>query len=492
MEAASNTANQPIAWRWEHSYTSLPDQFYTHVQPEPADSPELVLLNEELITSLGLDPAGLRSEDAAAVLTGTVLPQGADPIAQAYAGHQFGNFTMLGDGRAILLGEHLTPKGERVDIQLKGSGRTPYSRGGDGKAALGPMLREYLISKAMHGLGIPTTLSLAVATTGERVFRETDLPGAVLTRVARSHLRVGTFEFAARYLGGNAVRSLADYAIARHFPGLAEANQPYRELWLAVAARQTELIARWMGVGFVHGVMNTDNVSIAGETIDYGPCAFMDAYDPATVFSSIDQLGRYAYGQQPAITRWNLARFAEALLPLFDDKPDDALVWAQEAVNQLEAKVHSAWLSVFRVKLGLPGETPDDEALIKDWLALLHRHRLDFTNSFRHLGESPDQIAKASNREANAEFAAWYERWRQRIKDPEAARRVMRRNNPALIPRNHLVEKALHDAAEEQDLAPLRRLLDVLCHPYKDQPQYADLCQPAPPTDLPYRTFCGT
>ncbi|MEM7577999.1 MAG: protein adenylyltransferase SelO family protein, partial [Planctomycetota bacterium] len=384
------------------------------------------------------------------------------------------------------------PDGRRVDVQLKGSGRTPYSRGGDGRAALGPMLREHLISEAMHGLGIPTTRSLAVVATGEPVYRETELPGAVLTRVASSHLRVGTFEYAARFLGPDAVKALADHAIARHFPECLNADRPYQAFWNGVAQRQTELIAAWMGVGFVHGVMNTDNAAIAGETLDYGPCAFLDAYDPATVFSSIDQFGRYAYGQQSAIARWNVARLAETMLPLFDETPADALAWAQDAVDALEAKMHAAWEQVMRRKLGLHNQASTDGELIHDLLAWMHESNLDFTNTFRSLPVASDDLANATGAFATDTFRAWHARWRSRWTDPAAVKSLMRKSNPALIPRNHRVEAALSAAVNEGEFTQFDRLLDVMQSPYDDQPQHADLQEPAPETDPPYRTYCGT
>ncbi|MEM8784188.1 MAG: YdiU family protein [Planctomycetota bacterium] len=479
-------------WRWNHTYAALPDAFYTAVPPTPAPAPSLVVFNATLARSLGLAADRLGGEHGAAIFSGSALPGGAEPIAQAYAGHQFGNFTMLGDGRAILLGEHLTPDDRRVDVQLKGAGRTPYSRGGDGKAALGPMLREHLIGEAMHGLGIPTTRSLAVIVTGEPVYRETELPGAVLTRVADSHLRVGTFEYAARFVGPDAVQALADYAIARHFPEVRDADRPYRALWEAVARRQAELIARWMGVGFVHGVMNTDNVAIAGQTLDYGPCAFLDAYDPAAVFSSIDQFGRYAYGNQPTITRWNLARLAEALLPLFDETPEAALAWAQEAVDGLERTLFDAWLNEMRKKLGLDGTDEGDEALINDWLSWMQADKLDFTNTFRGLSaalvDTPDTDACF----ASEPFRAWQARWLDRIADRTATAERMRQHNPAFIPRNHRVEAALDAAVQNGDLDPYRRLLAALARPYDDQPKHDELREPAPANAPPYRTFCGT
>ncbi len=493
----SSSGVQPkcAGWRWEHSYAALPQAFYAPGRPAGARSASLVAFNAELAAALGLDVDALNSPHGAQVLSGSTLPEGARPIAQAYAGHQFGNFTMLGDGRAILLGEHITPAGERFDVQLKGAGQTPYSRGGDGRAAVGPMLREYLIGEAMHGLAIPTTRSLAVTTTGETLQRVTPLGGAILTRIAESHLRVGTFEYAAQYDGPDAVKTLADYAIDRHYPELREAEHRYRELWLAVAQRQAELVARWMGIGFVHGVMNTDNVSIAGQTIDYGPCAFIDAYDPATVFSSIDRFGRYAYGNQPAITQWNLARLAEVLIPLFDEDPTQGLAWAREAVDDFSARFRDAWLGVMRRKLGLFDAEPDDDDLVRDLLTSMKEHRADFTNTFRALAHAADDASHVPAL-LMPSISGWLDRWSQRRArephDARASRALMLRSNPAYIPRNHRVEAALAAAVAQEDFTPFDRLLGALANPYEDQPEHDALREPAPTTDPPYRTYCGT
>ncbi len=372
-------------WNFDNSYVSLPQSLFTNYQPTPVRSPKLAILNDSLATSLGLNVQALQSEEGVATLAGNQVPDGAFPLAQAYAGHQFGHFTMLGDGRALLIGEHITPRGERVDIQLKGSGRTPYSRGGDGRAALGPMLREYMISEAMHALGIPTTRSLAVVTTGESVIRETALPGAILTRVAVSHIRVGTFQYASKWGTAEDLRALADYTLQRHYPDADAAENRYLSLFQEVIKRQAELIAKWQLVGFIHGVMNTDNMAISGETIDYGPCAFMDTYDPATVFSSIDAQGRYAYGNQPQIAGWNLARFAEALLPLLHDQQEEALKLAEDAILEFPKLYESNWLAGMRAKLGIFNEEEQDEALIEDLLSLMQEHHADYTNTFRAL-----------------------------------------------------------------------------------------------------------
>ncbi|MGX9706810.1 protein adenylyltransferase SelO [Laceyella tengchongensis] len=479
-------------WNFDNSYARLPQSFFTLHEPTPVRSPKLVILNERLATSLGLDIEALQSEDGVAVLAGNRIPKGALPLAQAYAGHQFGHFTMLGDGRALLLGEQITPVGERVDIQLKGAGKTPYSRGGDGRAALGPMLREYIISEAMHGLGIPTTRSLAVVTTGESVFRETELPGAILTRVASSHLRVGTFEYVSNFCTPEELRSLADYALQRHFPDIGEVENRYLSLLREVTKRQAALIAKWQLVGFVHGVMNTDNMTISGETIDYGPCAFMDTYDPATVFSSIDLQGRYAYGNQPHMAAWNLARFAESLLPILHDNPAEAVELAQEAVSGFAKQYHYYWLHGMRAKLGLFNEETEDLTLIKGLLNLMQKHRADYTNTFRALtfDETEDTALFRSQ-----EFAQWREQWHNRLtRQPEpktASHQLMRNNNPALIPRNHRVEEAL-EAAVNGDNSVMNQLLKALSNPFAHSPEQADYCTLPPKSSQPYRTYCGT
>ncbi|MGG0414181.1 protein adenylyltransferase SelO [Peribacillus simplex] len=479
-------------WNLDNSYARLPEKFFTSTNPTPVRSPELIILNESLADSLGLDVKSLQSEDAVAVFAGNELPEGASPLAQAYAGHQFGHFNMLGDGRAILLGEQVLPEGERVDIQLKGPGRTPYSRGGDGRAALGPMLREYIISEAMHGLGIPTTRSLAVVTTGETVIRETGLPGAIMTRVASSHLRVGTFQFAAKWGTIEELRTLADYAIKRHFPDIEADESRYLSLLQEVVKRQAELIAQWQLVGFIHGVMNTDNMTISGETIDYGPCAFMDAYDPATVFSSIDRQGRYAYGNQPVIGGWNLARFAESLLPLLHDDQDQAVTLAQDKISVFNDLYHSNWLAGMRAKLGIFNEETQDEPLINGILSMMKKHGADYTNTFRALtfDKMEDTVLFGT-----PEFAQWQELWQARLgrqkESKESSNQLMQNSNPAVIPRNHRVEEALEAAVEQGDYSVMERLLDVLSNPYahcEEQAEYSTL----PESTKPYRTFCGT
>lgn len=479
-------------WRFETTYRQLPPVFYADVRPTPVARPQGVVFNDALAARLGLQAQALDAPTWAALLSGNTLPEGLQPLAQAYAGHQYGHFTLLGDGRAILLGEHLMPNGQRVDIQLKGAGQTPYSRRGDGRAALGPMLREYLISEAMAALGIPTTRSLAVVATGEPVYRDTPLPGAVLVRVAASHLRVGTLEYAAALEQPALLKAMADYAIARHDPGLQQADNPYQAFLRAVAERQARLLARWMQVGFVHGVMNTDNMTLSGETIDYGPCAFLDAYDPEAVFSSIDHHGRYAFARQPRIAQWNLARLAETLLPLLDPNPDQALLLAEDAaLNTFSQVFQSHWLTGMRSKLGLFSPADDDAGLVEALLVWMHRTQADYTNTFRAL--SSDTLQPHTLGEA---FVAWHQRWQVRLQQqdvpwPECARH-MRACNPAVIPRNHGVEAALRAAVEDDHWAPFTQWLAVLATPFDDPADPSSFCTPAPAEAPPYRTFCGT
>ena len=476
-------------WRLEHTYAALPPVFSAPAEPTPVREPRLVVFNRPLARDLGLEVDALDDAGDAAIFAGSRVPPGGYPIAQAYAGHQFGHFTVLGDGRAILLGEQITPAGPRVDVQLKGAGKTRFSRRGDGRAALGPMLREYIISEAMHALGIPTTRSLAVATTGEPVYRERPLEGAVLTRIAASHLRVGTMQWASVQQDVAALRALADYTLARHYPELAGVPERYLALFGAIVARQASLIARWQLVGFIHGVMNTDNMALSGETIDYGPCAFMDAYDPATVFSSIDEGGRYAYGNQPSIAQWNLARLAEALLPLFDADTDKAVERATEVLNRFPERFGGHMLGGVRSKLGLFNEEAEDVALGDDLLTWMRRESADFTNTFQALTRG--RLLDAS---ADPELAAWHARWQARRarqpQSPDEADALMRQHNPAFIPRNHNVEAALTAATERQDYSVMHRLLDALATPYdyaRDLPAFG-----APGPREPYRTFCGT
>ena len=478
-------------WRLEHTYAELPQLFYSPAAPTAVREPRMVVLNRPLAIALGLEPETLE-RDGAAIFGGNALPEGSRPIAQAYAGHQFGHFTPLGDGRAILLGEQITPAGDRVDIQLKGSGPTRFSRRGDGRAALGPMLREYIISEAMHGLGIPTTRSLAVVTTGEPVYREAVLQGAVLTRVAASHIRVGTMQWATAQGDESATRALADYALARHYPALAGSPQPYMALFEAILARQASLIARWQLVGFIHGVMNTDNMALSGETIDYGPCAFMDAYDPATVFSSIDIGGRYAYGNQPPIAQWNLARLAEAMLPLFDPDADRAVERATAALERFPGLFDQHFLDGMRAKLGLFTREDDDAALVSDLLAWMHRRSADFTNTFRVLTRG---LLIETTANADPDMQAWQHRWEaRRGRQPQPlteSRSLMRQHNPAFIPRNQNVEEALLAATSRDDFSVMLQLLDVLATPYDYDRDLPMLSEPRS-NERPYRTFCGT
>ncbi|HEV7210937.1 MAG TPA: YdiU family protein [Blastococcus sp.] len=462
-------------------------------QAEEAPDPRLLLLNEPLAAELGLDAAALRGADGVALLTGVAVPAGSTPVAQAYAGHQFGGYSpRLGDGRALLLGEFVDADGGLRDLHLKGSGRTPFARGGDGLAAVGPMLREYVVSEAMHALGIPTTRSLAVVATGRTVQRETPLPGAVLVRVASSHLRVGSFQYATATGDTGLLRRLADHAIARHHPDAARAEQPYRALFEAVVEAQASLVARWMLVGFIHGVMNTDNMTISGETIDYGPCAFLDAYDPATVYSSIDSRGRYAYGNQPLAAEWNLARLAEALLPLLADDQEQAVELAVASLGGFRPAYNAAWSAGMRAKLGLPEGLDADVVapLVEDLLGLLQRNHVDLTSFFRNLGTAAGGDAGPAREMVLdlAAFDAWAEVWRGLGPDPD----VMERANPVYIPRNHLVEEAL-DAATAGDLEPVGRLLDAVARPFDVRPGLERYAEPAPGDfGTTYRTFCGT
>ncbi|WP_435008012.1 protein adenylyltransferase SelO [Tundrisphaera lichenicola] len=484
---ASADASNLVGWRFDNTYARLSETLFIPVSPAKVRQPRVSVLNHRLARELGLDLSVLSPEEAAALFAGQELPAGSLPIAQAYAGHQYGGFTMLGDGRAILLGEHRTPSGKLVDIQFKGSGRTRFSRGGDGLAALGPMLREYIISEAMAALGIPTTGSLAVVTTGEKVYRESLRRGAILTRVAASHIRVGTFEYAARR-EDPALKELADYAIARHYPELVEVPEKYLEFLRAVADRQASLVARWQHVGFIHGVMNTDNVAISGETIDYGPCAFMNAYDPGTVFSSIDSGGRYAYGNQPNIVQWNLARLAETLLPLIDSEPEKAIEKATEILEGFPAVYERYWLAGMRKKLGIETEEARDVELVKSLLNWMQKARADFTNTFRDL--SAGEVL-AGGRYGDADFQTWHARWQERIGGDGAAYALMRSVNPAVIPRNHRVEEALSAAEEHDDLSVMHRLLEALASPYEAREGFDEYREP-PADEGGYRTFCGT
>ena len=494
------------AFRFDNSYARDLKEFAVPWRPAAVPEPASLFFNRELAAELGLDAEALAGEGGAALFAGNALPEGAEPIAQAYAGHQFGGFSpQLGDGRAVLLGEVVDRSGRRRDIAMKGSGRTPFSRGGDGKAAIGPMLREVLIGEAMHALGVPTTRALAVVATGEPVFREEVLPGAVLTRVAASHIRVGTFQFFAVRGDVERVRQLVEYTIARHDPDLVGSPRRHLALLEHVAERQARLIAQWMNVGFIHGVMNTDNMTISGETIDYGPCAFVEAYDPAAVFSSIDAHGRYAFGNQPDIARWNLARFAETLLPLIADEPAEAVRLAMVVIDAFPARYAHHLLAGQRAKLGIAGsDDAGDAALASDWLALLQAQRVDFTLAWRRLADAAagdDAALRALFADAGP-LDAWLARWRERTardgddgtNAPAARAARMRRASPWIIARNHRVEEALAAAsASDRDLAPFERLLDAVRRPYDEAPELAPYAEPAA-ADVTacYRTFCGT
>lgn len=486
---------------FDSAYARLPDRFFARVTPTPVAAPRLIRVNAPLAAELGIDPDWLASEEGVAVLAGNSVPDTATPIATAYAGHQFGGFVpQLGDGRAILLGEVIDRGGTRRDVQLKGAGPTPFSRRGDGRAALGPVLREYLVSEAMQALGIPTTRALAAVITGERVVRETMLPGAVLTRVASSHIRVGTFQFFASRGDVEGVRTLADHVIARHYPHAAEAERPYLALLEAVVRAQAELIARWLLVGFVHGVMNTDNTSVAGETIDYGPCAFLDEYDPQAVFSSIDLYRRYAYGNQPAIAQWNLTRLAECLLPLMGDDADAAAADAVQALEAFGPAFERAYQGGLRRKLGLSTEREGDAALAEDLLQAMAANLADFTLTFRRLSEAAaDENADAHVRSLFNDpgaYDAWVPRWRQRLAeepgDAAARREAMLAVNPAFIPRNHRIEAVIRAAVDRDDFAPFEELLTVLARPYDSQPAFAPYMEPPAAHERVHQTFCGT
>jgi uncharacterized protein YdiU (UPF0061 family) len=488
----TSTLENTIGWRFDNTYSRLPSVLFAAAMPAVVEKPRVSILNHRLADELGLNLNAMSPGASAALFAGQAIPDGAQPIAQAYAGHQFGNLTMLGDGRAILLGEHRTASGRLVDIQLKGAGRTPFSRGGDGSAALGPMLREYVISEAMSALGIPTTRSLAVVTTGEPVYRTSALPGAILTRVAASHIRVGTFEYLAARQDESNLRVLADYTIDRHHPELVDAPQKYSEFFRTVMDRQASLIAKWQLVGFIHGVMNTDNMAISGETIDYGPCAFMNAYRPDRVFSSIDRAGRYAYGNQPAIAQWNLARFAKTLLPLLDSNPEKAAAFAAEILADYREHFERYWISGMRKKLGLHTNEAGDVELIGSLLDWMHKSGADFTNTFRDLSL---QERPSGEQYMAQDFQAWYSKWQFRLghdgMPKPSAYALMRTVNPVIIPRNHRVEEALSAAEDHDDMSVLHRLLAALVSPYEARPGIEYYLDP-PTDDCNYRTFCGT
>ena len=479
-----------INWNFDNTYSRLPDPFREKINPVKVKNPELVMLNKSLAEDLNLDFSGLDQAKLSALFSGNELPNNSRSIAQAYAGHQFGHFTMLGDGRAVLIGEHISKSNHRYDIQFKGSGKTAFSRNGDGRAALGPMLREYIISESMHFLNIPTTRSLAVAKTGEKVIRETQLEGAILTRVASSHIRVGTFQYIAARNKKGELEMLFEYVIKRHYPEIESSKNQALDLLNVVLNKQIELVVNWMRVGFIHGVMNTDNMSIAGETIDYGPCAFMDIYDPKTVFSSIDKLGRYAYCNQPIITKWNLSRFAECLIPLIDGDQDKAIKLATEVIDTFEKKYEEKWLGMMRSKIGLADEDEKDKFLILDLLTWMHKNKVDYTNTFCHLMsfQTQNDIVYENN-----EFSDWKKRWQERLSQNSSSEKyinLMRSVNPIVIPRNHIVEDALKKA-NQGNFEPINNFLKILSSPYTDQKHITEYQIPSQ-SDENYQTFCGT
>jgi serine/tyrosine/threonine adenylyltransferase len=490
--------NHSPQFNFDNSFARSLDGFFKPCQAEPATAPKLLQFNHALAEELGLDPVALDSEAGLAIFSGNIKPDGSEPLAQAYAGHQFGGFSpQLGDGRALLLGEVIDTQQRRRDIQLKGSGRTPFSRGGDGLAAIGPVLREYLVGEAMHALGVPTTRALAAVATGKHVYREIALPGAILTRVAASHIRVGTFQYAGARGDILKVRELADYAIQRHYPDTADVENPYLAFFAAVADAQAALVAHWMNIGFIHGVMNTDNMTISGETIDYGPCAFMDRYAAGTVFSSIDQYGRYAYANQPEILTWNLARLAETLIPHVDTKKERAIELLTETIECIQPLYESYWLTGMRSKIGLSTEDILDQELINDLLKMMEAGQADFTLVFRRLSQTlrGDSEAMRNLFKEPIAFDAWSERWQKRLEKEEVvaetAAQEMDRVNPIYIPRNHKVEEALA-AAANQDMTPFTKLLDVVSHPFEEVAGNEAYAEPAPATNRPYQTFCGT
>jgi uncharacterized protein YdiU (UPF0061 family) len=479
-----------IGWHFDNTYSRLSNTFKEEIKPTPVHDPELVILNEELASTLNLDFSKIDKKKLAEIFSGNSIPEKTNTIAQAYAGHQFGHFTMLGDGRAVLLGEHLVNNDNRFDIQFKGSGRTSFSRGGDGRAALGPMLREYIISEAIHSLNIPTTRSLAVVKTGEKVVRENLLQGAILTRVASSHLRVGTFQYIAATQNIENLNTLIDYTINRHYPEIKTSNSKALDLLNLVMEKQCQLVINWMRVGFIHGVMNTDNMAISGETIDYGPCAFMDHYDPKTVFSSIDKFGRYAFSNQPPITKWNLARFAECLIPLIDKNEDTAIKLATDLINNFQSIYEDKWLNMMRDKLGLFGEDKNDKKLINNLFDWMEKNKADYTNTFCNLMDiNSHEVYK------NNDFINWKNEWRKRselnnsTKDKQT--KLMKSNNPTVIPRNHKVEEALAEAYKG-NLDKIKKLLTILKNPYDNQNNIEEYQLPAPSSNEKYQTFCGT
>jgi len=480
-----------IGWHFDNTYSKLSNKFKEEIKPTPVHDPELIIMNNELAKNLNLDFSKIDKKKIAEIFSGNSLPEGTNTIAQAYAGHQFGHFTMLGDGRAVLLGEHLTTKNNRFDIQFKGSGRTSFSRDGDGRAALGPMLREYIISEAIHSLNIPTTRSLAVVKTGEKVVRENLLQGAILTRVASSHLRVGTFQYIAATQNIENLNTLIDYTIDRHYPEIKSSKTKALDLLNLVMEKQCQLVVDWMRVGFIHGVMNTDNMAISGETIDYGPCAFMDQYNPKTVFSSIDKFGRYAYTNQPPITKWNLARFAECLIPLIDKNEETSVKIATDLIDNFQNIYEEKWLNMMRDKLGLFGEDISDKKLINDLFNWMEKNKVDYTNTFCHLMG----VKINDNEYKNDNFLEWSNEWKKRSglnnSSKEKQIELMKKTNPIVIPRNHKVEEALTEA-DKGNLEKINKLIAILKNPYGDQKGIEEYQAPAPISNKKYQTFCGT
>lgn len=481
-----------IGWNLDNSYLNLPKVFFSKINLNPVSSPQLIILNDTLAKELGLDSNYLKTEECVKILSGSETIQDGAFIAQAYAGHQFGHFTMLGDGRALLIGEQITPSGKRYDIQLKGSGKTPYSRGGDGRAVLGPMIREYIISEAMYNLKIPTTRSLAVVKTGETVIRETVKEGAILTRVASSHIRFGTFQYISQWGNKEQLKELADYSIKRHYPYIEDDENKYINFLKEVIKAQASLVSKWQCIGFIHGVMNTDNMTISGETIDYGPCAFMDTYNPDTVFSSIDVYGRYAYKNQPKMLGWNLCRFAESLLPLLDEDQNEAINIAQEAISDYDEIYYNNWISIMRSKLGIFNKEELDKAIIEDLLSMMEKYNEDYTNTFVSL-TTKNNMDKGMF--ISDEFKNWYDSWQERLKrqqnSSEEVNKLMKESNPYVIPRNHRVEEAI-EAADKGDLSVMMKLLDVLSRPYDYSNNQDDYTMLPKPSSCPYKTYCGT
>jgi len=481
-----------IGWHFDNSYSKLPKIFKEDINPAPVNSPKILIFNKDLAKRLDLDFSNISKDNLSKIFSGNILPEGSNSVAQAYAGHQFGHFTMLGDGRAVLIGEHLTKKSERFDIQFKGSGRTPFSRSGDGRAVLGPMLREYIISEAMHSLKIPTTRSLAVVKTGEDVVREQISKGAILTRVALGHLRVGTFQYIAAKENIDDLEILINYTIEKYYPNIKSSKNKALDLLNVLIEKQTQLVVDWMRVGFIHGVMNTDNMSISGETIDYGPCAFMDSYDPKTVFSSIDQLGRYAYDNQPKITKWNLTRFAECLIPLISKNEDEAINLATAALDKFEKNYETKWLNMMRDKLGLYGQDKEDKNLIMELLHWMQKNKIDYTNTFVFLMNKKVKDSEAYN---DTDFDLWKIKWVKRLtmfgNSHDKSIELMNSTNPMVIPRNHKVEEAL-TLASNGDLTLFNKLIEILKNPYLVNSNDLEFMSPAPHSDKKYQTFCGT